>query len=96
MSWDELGLVGTSWDELGPVGTSWDKLGQVGMSWQLKKLQNFDIKKTSPEERRKKKNIGYRVASNERRPTNKREMILLLLRNLAVVQLQFPQNQVQK
>ena len=46
-----LGQVGASWGELGP-----------------KKLQNFDIKKTSrEEEERKKKNIGYRVALNERR-----------------------------
>ena len=48
---------------MGQVRTSWDELGRVGTSWKPKKLQNFDIKKTSWEER-KKKNIGYRVASN--------------------------------
>ena len=55
---------------MGQVGTSWDKLGRVGTSWEPKKLQNLDIKKNvsrKKEERRKKKNIGYRVASNERR-----------------------------
>ena len=59
-----------SWDELGQVGTSWNELERVGISWEPEKLQNFTLKKTSGEERkkeRKKKNIGYRVASNERR-----------------------------
>ena len=45
-------------------------MGQVGKSWEPKKLQNFDIKKNvsgRKKEERKKKNIGYRVASNERR-----------------------------
>ena len=39
------------------------------MSWEPKKLQNFDIKKnvSGKKEERKKNNIGYRVASNERR-----------------------------
>ena len=52
---------------------SWDKLGQVGTSWEPKKLQNFDIKKNvlgRKKKERKKKNIGYRVASNERRLKN--------------------------
>ena len=40
-----------------------------GTSWEPKKLQNFDIKKNlwRRKKERKKKNIGYRVASNERR-----------------------------
>ena len=38
---------GTIGDEWGQVGTRWNELGQVGMSWEPKKLQNFDIKKTS-------------------------------------------------
>ena len=65
-----MGQFGTSWDELGQVGTSWNELERVGMSWEPEKLQNFTLKKTSGEERkkeRKKKNIGYRVASNEMR-----------------------------
>ena len=68
-----MGRVGTSWDELRQVGTSWDKLGQVGMSWdKLGRVGNqrnyriLTLKKTSGE-RRKKKNIGYRVALNKRR-----------------------------
>ena len=52
---------------MGRVGTSWDELGQVGMSWEPKKLLNLDIKKKRLGKERKKKNIGYRVASNERR-----------------------------
>ena len=55
---------------MGQVGTSWNELERVGISWEPEKLQNFTLKKTSGEERkkeRKKKNIGYRVASNERR-----------------------------
>ena len=48
---------------------SWDELERVGMSWEPEKLQNFDIKKNlwRRKKERKKKNIGYRVASNERR-----------------------------
>ena len=49
------------------VAKSW---GKVGTSWEPKKLQNFDIKKNvlgRRKKERKKKNIGYRVASNERR-----------------------------
>ena len=44
-------------------------LGQVWMSWEPNKLHDFDIQKnlSGKKERRKKKNIGYRVASNERR-----------------------------
>ena len=61
--------MGTIGDEWGQVGTRWNELGQVGMIWEPNKLQNFDIKKTSGEER-KKKNIGYRVASIERRLKN--------------------------
>ena len=40
-----------------------------GTSWEPKKLQNFDIKKNvlGKKKERKKKNIGYRVALNERR-----------------------------
>ena len=64
-SWDKWGQVGTIGDEWGQVGTRWNELGRVGMSWEPKKLQNFDIKKNLS--RRKKKNIGYRVASNKRR-----------------------------
>ena len=54
-SWDKLGQVGMSWDELGRVGTSWDELGRFGTSWEPKKLQNFDIKKTSWERRKKER-----------------------------------------
>ena len=56
-----------TWDKLGRVETSWDKLGRVGNQ---RNYRILTLKKTSPErkkERRKKKNIGYRVASNERR-----------------------------
>ena len=77
MSWEELGQVGMSRDELGQVGTSWDELGQVRTSWEPKKFQNFDIKKMSPEER-KKKNLGYRVTLNERQ-LKKQNGILILL-----------------
>ena len=41
------------------------------------KLQNFDIKKNvlgRKKEERKKKNIGYRVASNERRLKTKTDL----------------------
>ena len=44
-------------------------MGRVGTSWEPKKLHNLDIKKNvlgRKKEERKKKNIGYRVASNER------------------------------
>ena len=51
--------IGTSWDELGQVGTSWEQLGQVGTNWEPKKLQKFDIKKTSRE--RRKKEEEYRI-----------------------------------
>ena len=63
-----MGQVGTSWDKLGHVRTSWDELGRVGTSWDesgTREITKFDIKKNVS--RRKKKNIGYRVASNERR-----------------------------
>ena len=53
--WDELGQVGMSLDKLRRVGTSWDELGQVGTSWEPKKLQNFDIKKTSPERKKEER-----------------------------------------
>ena len=68
-SWDELGWVGTSWDELGQLETTWNNLGQPWMSWKPKKLHNFELKKNvlRKKEERKKKNIGYRVASNKRR-----------------------------
>ena len=39
----------------GQVGISWGKLGRVGTSWEPKKLQNFDIKKTSPERKKKER-----------------------------------------
>ena len=66
-SWDDLGQVGTSWEQLGQVGTSWDELGRVGNQ---RNYRNLTLKKPSGERRkkeRKKKNIGYRVASNKRR-----------------------------
>ena len=44
-----------NWDKLGQVGTSWEQLGQVGTSWEPKKLQKFDIKKTSRERRKKER-----------------------------------------
>ena len=49
--------------QAGEVGASWDKLERVGMSWEPEKLQNFDIKKTSGEERKKerKKEEEYRI-----------------------------------
>ena len=41
------------------------------MRWKLNKLHNFELKKNvSRKKERKKKNIGYRVASNERRLKN--------------------------
>ena len=43
----------------GRVGTSWDELRRVETSWEPRKLQNFDIKKTSPEERKKEEE--YRI-----------------------------------
>ena len=67
---DEWRQVGTIGDEWGQVGTCWNQLGQVGMSWEPKKLQNFDIKKTSREERKKEEE--YRIESRlEREATNK-------------------------
>ena len=64
-----LGQVGTNWEALGCIGMHWDALGRVGTCWEPNKLHDFDIQKnlSGKKERRKKKNIGYRVASNERR-----------------------------
>ena len=50
--------------QIGQVGASWGKLGQVGNQRNYKILT---LKKRLRKEERKKKNIGYRVASNERR-----------------------------